>query len=107
MNIFQRLWETIQGNSKSVRLVFTTASIILLLNVFTGAVSSSDATWTVEGQHWALEQYIFDIFIAGVVCLIVQSLCWMDTIRPLDKTNLAKQKQLAKKDDVEAPASRS
>ena len=96
MNPFLTLWKAAQANSKSVRLVFTTASIVFLTSVFSGNLSSPATIWTIGGEHWALEHYIFDIGVAVVVCLLVQSLCWMDTIRPLDKTNRAKRLQIAK-----------
>lgn len=105
MNPFLKLWEAISGNSKSVRLVLTLASLVFLTSVFSGTLSSPASIWTVNGEHWALEQYIVDLAVAFVICLIVQSLCWMDTIRPLDKGDLIKQIQIAKLDpsDLKSP----
>jgi len=96
MNPFPALWALAKKNSKSMRLQLTLASIVFLTSIFAGGVSSPDAIWTVDGSHWALEHYFVDLVIGGVVCLIVQSLCWMDTIRPLDKSDPDKQAQLAK-----------
>ncbi len=103
MSPFLKLWQAVQSNSKSVRLILTLASIVFLTSVFNGSASSPDTIWTVDEEHWALEHYIFDIGVAIVVCLIVQSLCWMDTIRPLDKTNLIKRLQAAKIVDPTIP----
>jgi len=96
MNPFPALWALAKKNSKSIRLQLTLASIVFLTSIFAGGISSPDAIWTIKGEHWALEHYFMDLVVAGVVCLIVQSLCWMDTIRPLDKTDPAKRAQLAK-----------
>jgi len=102
MNPFPALWTLVKANSKSVRLTLTVAGIVFLTSVFVGTVHSPDELWVVDGSHWRLEQYSCDILVAAFVCLITQSLCWMDTIRPLDKTNKDKLLQLTRsaKEDV-------
>jgi hypothetical protein len=103
MKILTDLLTALAGNGSSVRVALSSASLLFLVLIFAGAVSSPPEFWTIDGEHWVLEQFVFDCMFGFGVCVLVQSVCWMDTKRPFDKTSVKKLLQLGYCSEEEPP----